>query len=518
MLKNYWDISYNTISSSWHLSLNSGYPIPGLRFLTPGGGIYEESLTSPYYDATEIDKLYLSFMIGIPDSSIPRTTEQKVSVEVFVDGSWHLLEEIAALNWEPQERWRYKMYDLSAKAANKDNIRIRFRCHGDANGADLNWFLDNVELVDEANRFITEEPLAISTRYVEEEKTVHVNWADPHGFVNLRYMIYDRPEDVMSSIGNEGEPFVAVNKYPAEDLSIYEGYKLTSVSFMRGTNPLVPFIPTDPTFRWFVSQGEERLLNEAVDNPEMGVWKTIELAQPIPIDGTKPLYYGVEITSHDANDWPVATGRAAREEVISGGEIVLIDVPTFDGRGNIFSTDGGNSWKKFSDEPNGNNLDIFLIRATLAKDPTATRKDRLRGYKIFRNGVDLLLDETTLSPLHNLTDTVPLIGEEACYTVQVIYRAITSEGISDCLNINGVGLIQKDNNLKVYPNPIRKNETITVQLRNGTNTVLRMYDSTGRIVKETPAKGASTSIPMNVDPGLYFLRIGDNETVKLIVN
>jgi hypothetical protein len=330
-------------------------------------------------------------------------------------------------------------------------------------------------------------------------------------------MISDRPEDVMSSIGNDGEPFVAVNKYPAEDLSIYDGYQLTSVSFMRGTNPFTSSISTDPTFRWFVSQGEERLLNEAVDNPEMGVWKTIELAQPIPIDGSKPLYCGVEITSHDAEDWPVATGRAAREEVISGGEIVLIDVPTFDGRGNVFSTDGGNSWKKFSDEPNGNDLDIFLVRATLAKDPAATRKDRLRGYKIFRNGVDLLLDETTLSPLHNLTDTVPLIGEEACYTVQVVYRAIASEGITDCLTVNEVGLIQTDNNLKVYPNPIRKNETITVQLRNAANTVLRLYDSTGRVVKETPVKGASTTIQMNVDPGVYFLKTGDNETVKLIL-
>ncbi|MDR2556825.1 MAG: hypothetical protein LBC49_03845, partial [Bacteroidales bacterium] len=282
-----WDVSYNNSHESWFIDTRSGYPAPCAKFVSPFGGFYSESITSPYLDATAADSLQLSFVIGIPSSDAVSSYNERVYVEIFADNQWHLLEDIRALG--DSVRWKNRTYNIN-EYAGKDNLRIRFRVEGISLGSTLNWFLDNVELSDQNSIFVEEDPLEISANYAKEENKVHVQWSDPRGFVSLRYSVSDGPGDVVSSIGNDGQNFIAVNKYTAEDLNAFEDYKLTSISFMPGMNPDHPTVATAPKFKWYVSQGERRLFEQEVGNTQAGTLKTVTLDRPIAIDNTKPLY------------------------------------------------------------------------------------------------------------------------------------------------------------------------------------------------------------------------------------
>jgi hypothetical protein len=451
-------------------------------------------------------------MIVIPNSNVIGAEEERVSVELFADNAWHILEEIPATGIYT---WQNKRYNIDTFAG-KDNIRIRFRANGNSVGATLNWFLDNVELTDTNNMFIEEDPLDISANYVKEDNKVHVQWSDPRGFVSLRYSILDNPGDMVSSVGNAGEPIIAVNKYTAEDLTAFEDYKLTSISFLRGMNPNASNVG-EPTFKWYVSQGEEQLFDQEVGSTTAGEWKTITLDNPVTIDNTKPLYYGVEVTQHNSQDWPLATGYVWKEVAVNG-ILEYYGTAIADGRANLFSTDGGSTWDKLS-----NHLDdpqIFLLRATLAKDPAVEKKARFMGYRVFRDGINML-GTGSLTTLNNYTDTLPVSGTN-CYKIHAFYTTgNASPGAEACATIEIISNEQAKQTdgggLKVYPSFIQNGETVTVETGNENGGTLRIYDALGKTVKSVAVKGGRISVKMDVADGVYLFQLNGNKTAKIIV-
>ncbi|MDR2056811.1 MAG: T9SS type A sorting domain-containing protein [Dysgonamonadaceae bacterium] len=510
----YWDISTNDKNNTWELDPNSGLPAGSgaIRFLTPIGGEYSESLSSPYFDATESADLYLSFVLSVPEG-LTGAAEQKLAVEVFDGAEWSTLDVIPAVEGELVVDFKLKEYELS-QLAHKDNVRFRLRCFGTANSLDLSWIIDNLEFTDEP--FPLDPPSALSVRSVPEEETVHVNWSDPNGHILLRYMMAD---DLYDGVGNAGEPFLAANMYPAEDLQMCEGYKLTSLSFYRFTTPeelLEAPITVQPEYKWYVSQGEERLLDLAVIDPQLG-WNTIELSEPIPIDINKALYYGVEIVKHDPLDWPMGVGVMYSPDFQNKRDTALTVAY---GRANLLSYDEGETWTTLAEQ--GVEYALFYVQATLAKDPAIPPKERVLGYKIFRNGVNLLEEEFgpgKFTRLNNYTDRFPLIGKEACYTIYTEYFSLAlSDGITECITINGIDLIETSGGLKIYPNLVGSNETIRVTLSGEwEGAVVELYDLSGKKIKTIKATGQTTPIQLNVEAGIYLLKVNNKESVKLIV-
>ncbi|MDR0863991.1 MAG: T9SS type A sorting domain-containing protein [Candidatus Symbiothrix sp.] len=501
----YWDVSANTVpfKNSWRV-YESGYPHWCAYFLAPAAGEYNESLTSPYLDASQLTDLILSFNVRSQSGS-----HGTLAVEMYDGAEWSL---IANIPVSGREVYEFKKYPVN-NYAGKDNIRVRFRAYG--NNGTIRWFVDNVELTDNARQIPVEEALVIAARTADE--TVHVNWSDPTGYVKLRYMWDDNV--YYGAIGNEKLPFIAANMYPAEDLTAYEGYKLTSISFWRTTNPDPSAPMRNPVFRWFVSQGGERLYSAPVTTDNFK-WNTVELDEPVAIDVTKPLYYGVEVVECDPQDWPIGSGTFYSLNSVGGMDMVIAD-----GRGNIYSEDNGTTWRKLSDEGPMMAYDLFSIRATLAKDPAVQPKERIRGYQILRNGEKLLdpilYGTNMLVELNNFTDLNPLpVGEEACYTVKIYYMSqVFSNGVTACITrVNGINLIQGENGLKVYPNKIQKGETITVELSGNWNeSTIAVYDLSGKNVKTVKATGEKTPVPLDLEAGVYVLKVDDKDAVKLIV-
>jgi hypothetical protein len=318
------------------------------------------------------------------------------------------------------------------------------------------------------------------------------------------------------ALSNDVVPFIAANMYPAEDLAAYEGYQLTSISFWRTTNPYEDDL-AEPKFKWFVSQGGERLFSEEVVNSKLR-WNTIQLENPIPIDVSKPLYYGVEVVECDPEDWPLGAGTFYSEDANGGTDMMIAN-----GRGNIYSEDDGQTWIRISDVCDICLYDLYCIRATLAKDPSIEPKEHVMGYRVLRNGenlVGMLLGETIrLVQLNNLTDINPLPkGQEACYTVETVYlHQVVSEGATTCITIKGTALVKVETGLKVYPNTIKRNETIQVELPdNWKKAVIELYDLSGKKIKTVQATGPKTPLQLNVETGVYLLKI-NKEAVKLIV-
>ncbi|MDR0733800.1 MAG: T9SS type A sorting domain-containing protein [Dysgonamonadaceae bacterium] len=507
-----WDVSAHTVpfSDTWKIN-QSGRPPYSARFVAPLSGEYSESLSSPFFDLREAEDLFLAFEVGIPKTPAPN--RERLAVEIYDGENWRGVDTIPADGGTALYTNFY--YDVS-EYAGKDNARIRFRCFGTASTG-INWFVENVELTDGASRIVVKPPLVVQS-HSATDTTVHINWSDPYGNVSLRYLFDD---NAYGALGNDKYPYIVANMYPAEDLSAYEGYRLTSVSFWRTTNEALPPSAAQAKFRWFVSQGGERLFADEVINPKL-MWNTVRLDEPIAVDVSKPLYYGVEITEADPNDFPIGSGA-----YYVLGETEMAFLTKIDGRGNLYSENGGETWKKVSDDGGDFIYDLFCIRATLSKDPelfSSLTARRILGYKIYRNGQSLLEEEQGGDysvQLNNFTDVNPPAGE-LCYTVKALYADYEgntlSEGTTGCVTVTAIQPVQKTGRWSVYPNPAKRNEVIRVEVdTEQIGRSIRLYDLAGKAVKEIRTNARVTPLKLNVAQGIYILEITNGEKLKLIV-
>ncbi|MDR2622706.1 MAG: T9SS type A sorting domain-containing protein [Dysgonamonadaceae bacterium] len=516
-----WDVSAHTVpfSETWKVN-KSGRPPHSAGFVAPLSGEYSEELNSPFFDLREAEDLFLAFEYGVTNSPTPEL--EKLAIEIYDGEAWHGVDTISSAGTETLFVNRY--YDLS-EYAGKDNIRFRFRCFGTGTTG-VNWFIDNVELTNSANFVSIADPLVVSARQAGKDR-VHINWSDPYGTVSLRYMLDD---EAIRSLGNSQYPYIAANMYPAEDLSAYEGYYLTSISFWRTKNDKLPQSAKQAQYRVFASQDGKRIAADTIVNPKLK-WNTIQLKTPVQIDVTKPLYYGVEIVDADPNDWPIGSGTYyILLEKPENPYDPYIDLDKIDGRGNVYSEDGGQTWRKVSEDGENFLYDLFCIRATLSQEstpvsPLATR--RITGYKVYRNGQSLLEEEQGRDysiPLNNFTDTNPVEGD-VCYTVKTYFYDYEvghtlSGGVSSCITVNGIALVKDANGWYAYPNSVKSGETIRVEIRdavNPANATVRIYDMAGKLVKEVPVKGSVTPVRMDIGSGAYILKVNEQEAVKVIV-
>jgi hypothetical protein len=82
----------------------------------------------------------------------------------------------------------------------------------------------------------------------------------------------------------------------------------------------------------------------------------------------------------------------------------------------------------------------------------------------------------------------------------------------------------KTTEIKVYPNPVPRGETITLELPESvTGSVLNIYNISGSLVKSAlplPATVNSIDIPGHVPAGIYLLQVtvknGSRQTIKII--
>ncbi|MDH6355651.1 hypothetical protein M2132_001996 [Dysgonomonas sp. PH5-45] len=525
-----WDVSVNTvptIDDSW-ISGTGGLRGNTAFFMTPSTGDYNEYMASPYLDMSNAEDAWLRFNFWIYGGS----AEEFVAVEAFDGEEWVAIDTIACINTN-MEYIPYKM-ELTEQLAGNANARFRFVAFGNAaaTGGGTNIKIDNVDLYDTANMFPEDPVSAISATQWKNEndgsEVVYINWADPNGYARLRYLTPILTQWTAGKIGNDGAPFIAANMYPAEDLAIYDGYKLTSISFMPTTSATTAKVSA--TYKWFVSQGGERLFSADVTGDLADLeYTTIELDEPIDIDVNKPLYYGVEVVSHGMDDLPIATSDVYAMEPdvdpvtgIPTGMMWNVSYNVADGRGNIFSEDGGKTWEKvgsFMGDGGTEVYQIFNIHAEIMKDPTVEPKDRILGYSIYRNGEDIyhevFEENRELVKLTTFIDTKPLVDQEATYEVKVEYfsqESSEAKEVKITFTPNSIENVDANGFITVTP-------TLAVNYVNieGEFVKATMYDVNGKVVAETSNNQISVG---SLPAGTYIVKVSTSKgevTKKIIV-
>ena len=483
---NYWTTTTGA-ETRWRISEYDGILAPCIVYYNLCGD-YNESLSTPFFNATDTEDLFLAFNIAKPTEA-DENFRNFLNVEVYDGTQWHTIAEFDPL-FNEWGAFTHHKYDISSIAANKDNIRVRFTASGNNSVDNLSWAIDNVNVYESKDEFLIYAPTRIFAHKFDDG-TVHVNWTNPGSIAELSYLEY---EDLYDMIGNEGVPFIAAAKYDAKDLIGYYDYELYAVSALIVTEAMA----TPNTLRLAVFQGTQRIVDQAIDSYKFG-WNTFELNEPIVlnVNMTEPIYFGIEVVSHGVNDLPIGVCDRPIIDWETG-------IYAHEGESNIYSEDGGQTWGTLTE------FDIYFscgVKANIRKNHYAKPMERLIGYKLYRDGESILgedwLGNDNLTAMNRYLDMEPSANETACYEVSAYYTSQEeSTTVKFCLGdvITSIEDYQGNADLyQVFPNPA--NDIINVE---GKFDYITIFDTNGRIIMNTSNKQVNVS---NLPKGVYFMKI-----------
>lgn len=499
---NYWN---NSNHNRFSVNMAVGILEPCLNYRLPTGNVYSEHITSALIDASTASDLRLAYSIAIPFAfvNVDDVNLHKFIVEIHDGNDWNLVTEYRPLA-SGGSAFQYKEHDISAIGVGKE-IRLRFRAEGDDRGSFLSWMIDNVRIYESAGEFVESEPTHLSVHKTASGK-VRLNWADSKEAANLSYL---PGLDSWASIGNEGKPFIAANLFDAQDIKKYDGFKLLSISAMLTA---ADGSTEHAKHRLVAFQGADKVLDQDIETYDWSNWNTFILENPIIIDGSRPLYFGIEVVAHSNDNRPIGLCEGDLE-IVNGDYDNPININ--DGKSNLFSEDNGVTWKKLTDYNMNQSL---AITATIAKDENAPSKEGLLGYKLYRNGVSLLGEifegNDYLSTLNNYTDLNPQ-GDDDCYQVSAFYyiRQRESNKVEDCLeSTSSIDQTKVEDVFKIYPNPA--SEYISIE---GEFEYITIFDANGvRVLQSTKNTIDISSLPA----GVYLLKInsasGESQVRRIV--
>lgn len=493
----------SSAGAQWNVNVHSGIQPPCLIYFTPSWNTYEESVTSPWINAEYTNDLRLGFNIAIPYSPYPGS--DRLRVEIYDGETWHTVADYATLI-DATQSFEPKTLDISSVAAGK-KIRVRFTGYGENKDGALAWALDNINLYTERNSFRATPPQSVEA-YRDGDGKVRVNWADPKEVATLSYLPV---EEVYGAIGNEGNSIMGVNRFAPEDLKGYDGYYLTHISAYLN---YYYWLPESAKYRLVVFKGDRQVVSQEIEEYTPNAWNTFALKKTIFVDASLPLYFGIEVIEHDPEDRPIGTCEGVIAYTTDGQTLFVNE-----GRSNLYSEDGGKTWHQLTPEiMEGENYTSIAVKATLSKERPAEAKERLMGYRVYRDGNDLLgLDwggNRLLTAMNNYTDL--LAPEEECYyTVTAFYITQVESEESAAAYVEGTSTTSNApgpqgaaNPVKIYSN---QSDLHIVTAEAGT---LSVYTATANLHSQRSIPAGETIIPLS--PGIYIVRFG-NTTQKIII-
>lgn len=477
--ENYWTVERTFSSNFWFINPTyaNGYRGTSMTFSTfVSGNAYNESIISKPFDARSENEIYLSYLYSV---EVLKEISDKVYVEIqktSENNEWLTVAQHTIV----RSAWQFNEIDLSDKVAGTI-FKVRFRAAG-TDGSQYYFEIDNLQVRTTSNSAAAPlKPLA----KINSDNTISLTWQNPSGAYALSYCI----SDPWQAIGNQGVSFIAANKFETKDLSIYEGdHYLTSIS---GYVTDDAGYGSETALSLAVFENDTRICSQAITSFELEAWNTFVLNTPIKIDPAKTLYIGIEVVNHNTAEKPLATDQSQS---------------TYDGKGNLFSEDGGKTWQKLSSFGLTRN---WCIIGNVRNESSGTENDRnytIWGYRVFR-GEQLLNEELMLFPQTYIDDVNGVNAIEVCYTIQAYYAdkawSARSEKICSPTTVNIEDILSADA-LSVYPNPVEDYLNIEGLAENAEASI---YDLSGRLMLSQnihPSKGLAVQ---NLQAGMYILRI-----------
>ena len=462
---------------------------------------YAYSMVSRHIDATEKKTVYASFArvwsyINSRDWSLDKDT---LSFDISTDGdSWQTVKDFALCD-VPAERWSFEYIDLTPWAAGK-LFQVRFRVHGQAKAMYL-YKIDEFKIAEKPEREAESSVLG----QVDADGTLHIAWKNSLNAYQLTYMTDPYYNTYNLAIGDEGNTIIAANMFTKEDLAMYKDKWLTSVYTM--INHDTSLEGSKDTHAAVVVFEDGKLVREQEFTPEYNTDQIIKLNEPLQISGDKELKIGIKIFDYDARQIPLSYFNTL--DFVAG-------------KSDIYSQDGGQTWKKLSDffaDVKDHELDGYAawqITGNVtdkADDAVPTQLDLDRfAAEVYKNG-EKITDKWVYLLEPGYTDKSSVQGDS--YQVRLFYTDGTCTELSVPVVNNGptsIGQGALAENGVIYAVEDGK---ISVE---GDVRSVSLYDASGREL----ASGASRTIGTgNLGKGVYVLKIegadGKETSRKVII-
>ena len=342
----------------------------------------------------------------------------------------------------------------------------------------------------------------LNARNINGDKDIELRWQSP--FVN-DWMTHAGTLNGWCFYATSSNQFVSVARFSTDDLLKFHGSKLTKVRFsIYNTNckhtlqvwikdPLAS-VPGDP------------IINQPVINPSNPNNNfEITLNSPVILTSDKELWIGIK---YELNPLQVVAGYDAG--------------PMLQNRNFIFMD---NKWYNVSAKDDFN----WFISGYLQFDDNflkASESDWLRSsnalatnYVIYRNNQKIA---TTTQPVY--VDLKPAFGNHI-YCVSIAYdNGKESESVCvEATSTNNTSLVtvnNKDEEINIYPNPVKKGENLTILFDSQTVSTFSLYTTSGILIHQESINQPVYHKKMDFEPGIYLINIVNNEktfTQRIII-
>jgi hypothetical protein len=441
-------------------------------------GRYDASLVSKYLDGRENEKIYLSFLTkpnyDLSDNTI---TPDSLLIDVYDGTEWNTV-------WKSiynlDTGWNTEVVDLSPVAAEK-LFSVRFRIKGVNNTSNTKYlFFDDITV----STALPDENTAPHNMLAKKENgKVHLVWQDAS---SESYALTYANSSARSSIGNEGADFIAVNRFDETDLSVYGDLRLHSISAYIVRN--VSEQTKETKLKLAVFDGNKRIVEQDVAEFNDNAWNTFQIYESVSLKGKK-LMFGIEFVQHDALEMPMGVDGNRNPAT---------------GKGDLYSEDGGITWKTLTEAKKVNNWCI-IGNVSADKNQSDGRSPAIVGYNVYEKGVkvndDLIFGQSLV------TDNSD--SGETCYTLRAYSTAsgISAESEEKCVSNNVSISYPAVDRPKVYP--ILVSDVLHIESTLAVKNI-SLYDSSGCLVKYIDHPAAYLSMK-DLAKGLYVVKIQTTE-------
>lgn len=459
---------------------------------------YSYSVVSRHIDATDKESVYLSFarrymFVNSTDWELDKDT---VSIEVSTDGkNWTVVKDLL-LNEIPANWWGYEFEDISALVAGE---LFQVRIHGHGQGKAMTaWMFDLFKVGETPEQ---EAPAGLIGA-CDEDGAFDMRWKNSIDAYPLTYLVNPYGNVQSLAIGDEGKPIISAIEFTPDQLTMYKGKYLTSVTtfinhdFSAGDN-----LPKAN----LVVYEDGNLVREQEINVEPNIDLVVKLDEPLAIDASKNIRIGIKLTQHDANQIPLTYQNTT------------LYVP---GKSDLYSEDDGATWQKLSDffaTVPGQETDGYAcweITGNITDEPQASDKEfdiNRNAYEVYRNG-----SKVTPSFVYLLepgyVDTESVLGD--VYEVRAFYLDGTVSALSNQVKndgTTGISEVETGNGEGVYTIEDGKLDVdggiVRVEIFNASGS--KVYDGAGR--------GVSLG---SLGHGMFILKVygedGTTATRKLV--
>lgn len=380
------------------------------------------------------------------------------------------------------DRWSFEYFDLTPYAANKI-FQVRFHLHGQAL-AQYSWMFDNLTIDDKPQHQGVKDILGT----VDGDGNYHLIWKNSLDAYPLCYLQNPYDNADWLAVGNEGKELIAVNKFDASDLTLYKGKYITSITTEINKYESEDLTPIRAAI--VVYENGNLVREQEISNLEYSTDFTVKLDEPVLIDASKELMFGIKLLEHGADQCPIVYHHTKQ---------------FVDGKSNLYSEDGGMTWKSLADfyatvegyEDNGDASWVITANVTDTPETTDAQVDyNMFAYEIYKNG-QKYSDHFVYLLEPGFTDENSVTGDT--YEIRTFFYDGTVSELSEQITNDGTNGINEVENDNVYG---IDGDTLTMEGKG--NVVL--YNTEGKKLYE----GYTSSLDLSkYGRGVYILVICD---------